>query len=134
MINFRKTIATSLMFASIGMGVAATSTPAAAFEFQHRVLSSGFSDQFRAWGPGIGGVPVTNTYNVYNPCYLTNQAIVDDYGFTYYSTARLPVMPPHASAIFFSCAEVIDVIFFGSRKSSGCSGGVWLRVTPLPFS
>jgi hypothetical protein len=27
MINFRKTIATSLVFASIGMGVAATSTP-----------------------------------------------------------------------------------------------------------
>lgn len=88
MINFRKTLATGLVFASLGMGVAATATPAAAWEFQHRVFS-GFNDQVRMWGPGIGGVPTGTTYNVYNPCYLTNQAIVDDYGFTYYSTVRV---------------------------------------------
>jgi hypothetical protein len=90
MISFRKTIATSLLFASIGVGVAATSAPAAAWEFQHRVFTTGFfNGQFRHWGPGIGGVPAATTYNAYNPCYLTNQAIVDDYGFTYYSTVRV---------------------------------------------
>ncbi len=56
MTNFRKTIALGLVVASLGMGVAATSTTrVAAWDFQHRNYSSDFNhDQY--WGPGVGGV------------------------------------------------------------------------------
>lgn len=89
MINFRKTIALGLLVASLGMGVAATFTPAAAWEIQHGNMSSGFQHEFQYWGPGIGGTATSTSYYVYNPCSLTTKAIVDDYGFTYYSTVSV---------------------------------------------
>jgi hypothetical protein len=59
MINFRKAIAFGLAVASLGMGVAATSTPTVAeWDFQHRNLSSGFNNYDESWGPGVGGVPL----------------------------------------------------------------------------
>ena len=45
MINFRKTIAVGLVATTLGMGVATTSTPAAAWGYHHG-----------GWGWGIGGV------------------------------------------------------------------------------
>jgi len=65
MINFRKTIALSSLVASLGMGVAATFTPAAAWEIQHGNLSSGFQHEFQYWGPGIGGTATSTSYYVY---------------------------------------------------------------------
>jgi hypothetical protein len=89
MINFRKTLALSLAVASLAIGVAATSTPAAAWDFQFRNSSSGFNHEAQYWGPGLGGVAPETTYNVYEPCHLTNKTVVDDYGFTYYATVRV---------------------------------------------
>jgi hypothetical protein len=80
MINFRKTVAVSLIVTTLGMGIAATSTPAAAW---------GYSP----WGWGIGGVAAglalgaaataasTPYYNGYpGGCYFTRQPVVDAYG------------------------------------------------------
>ncbi len=89
MIQFRKTIAIASVFASLCLGVAATATPAAAWDFQHRSLASGFPHDFQYWGPGIGGAGETNTYDPYHPCNFTNRTVTDDYGFTYYSTVRV---------------------------------------------
>jgi hypothetical protein len=78
MINFRKAIATGLAVTTLGMGIAATSTPAAAWGYH-------------PWGWGIGGVAAglalgaaaaaaTPSYYGYPGCYLTRQPVVDLYG------------------------------------------------------
>jgi hypothetical protein len=79
MINFRKTIAVGLVATTLGMGVATTSTPAAAWGYHHG-----------GWGWGIGGVAAglalgaagasTPYYYGYSGCYFTRQPVVDGYG------------------------------------------------------
>lgn len=93
MINFRKIIVPGLVAVSLGMGIAAMSTPATAWDFQHRNFSSGFNqDQY--WGPGVGGVAPVTTYDVYADahqpsCYLTVQTAFGKYGFAYYAVERV---------------------------------------------
>ena len=95
MTNFRKTIALGLMVASLGMAVAATSTPAAAWDFQHRDLYSGFNNHDQYWGPGVGGVAPATTYDVYEPnaygpsCYFTTHTAFGANGFAYYAIERV---------------------------------------------
>ena len=72
MINFRKTIAVGLVATTLGMGVATTSTPAAAWGYHHG-----------GWGWGIGGVAAglalgaaaasTPYYYGYSGCYFTRR-------------------------------------------------------------
>jgi hypothetical protein len=84
MINFRKTIALGLAAASLGMGVAATSTPVTAWDFQFRNTSSGFNYGIQYWSPGVGWVAPPTTYNVYETCDLTDQTIFFPNGFVVY--------------------------------------------------
>jgi hypothetical protein len=96
MINFRKAIAFGLAVASLGMGVAATSTPTVAeWDFQHRNLSSGFNNYDEYWGPGVGGVAPATTYDVYEPnayepsCYFVTHTAFGKNGFAYYAIERV---------------------------------------------
>ena len=95
MTNFHKTIALGLVVASLGMGVAATSTTqVAAWDFQHRDYSSGFNNHDQYWGPGVGGVAPATTYDVYEHayepyCYLVTHTASGNYGFFYYSIERV---------------------------------------------
>ncbi|HUZ90351.1 MAG TPA: hypothetical protein VMU78_00380 [Methylocella sp.] len=77
MINFRKTITTGLAVTALGMGIAATSTPAAAWGYHH------------PWGWGIGGLAAglalgaaaaAPYYYGDEGCYLARQPVVDAYG------------------------------------------------------
>ena len=88
MINFRISIAFVLAIASLGMGVATTSTPVAAWDFQFRNISTGFDHGFQYWGPGVGGVPPATTY-VYETCYPANQIVYGPYGFAYHAVVRV---------------------------------------------
>jgi hypothetical protein len=91
MTNFCKTIALGIVVASLGMSVAATSTPAAAWDFQHRNISTGFNHG-QYWVPGVGWVAPPTTYDVFQPtvyepsCYLTTQTAFGNYGFAYHAT------------------------------------------------
>jgi len=83
MTKFRKTSALGLVAASLGMGAAATSTPAAAWDIQTRNIYSGFNhdyfDAFDAFEP-----------KAYEPsCYLTTQTAFDNNGFPYYAIERV---------------------------------------------
>lgn len=75
MSTVRKTIAAGLAVATLGLGVAASSTPAAAWGYHH------------SWGWGVGGLAAglalgaAATPYYYAPaCYFTRQPVVDDYG------------------------------------------------------
>jgi len=95
MTNFHKTIALGLVVASLGMGVAATSTTqVAAWDFQHRDYSSGFNNHDQYWGPGVGGVAPATTYDVYEhayepSCYFVTHTASGNYGFFYYAIERV---------------------------------------------
>ena len=93
MTKFRKTIAVGLMAASLGMGAAATSTPAAAWDFQNRNIYSGFNHgQF--WDP-LTTSDAYNAFNAFEPkayepsCYLTTQTAFGKNGFAYYAIERV---------------------------------------------
>jgi hypothetical protein len=91
MTKFRKTIALGLVAASLGMGAAATSTPAAAWDFQNRNIYSGFNN----WDPSVGWVAAPTTYDAFEPkayepsCYLTAQTAFGKNGFAYYAIERV---------------------------------------------
>jgi hypothetical protein len=83
MINFRKTIAVGLAVTTLGAGIAATSTPAAAGGY------------YPGWGWGLGGVaagsaigaaaaassgPYYNYGYGYHSCGFARQPVVDGWG------------------------------------------------------
>jgi hypothetical protein len=79
MINFRKTIALGLAAATLGLGAAATSTPAAAWG----------NHPYWGWGAGgfaaglaLGAATAANPYYGYGytECGFVRQAVVDEYG------------------------------------------------------
>jgi len=93
MTKFRKTIALGLVAASLGMGAAATSTPAAAWDFQNRTIYSGFNHgQF--WDP-LTTSDAYNAFNAFEPnayepsCYLTAHRAFGNNGFAYYAIERV---------------------------------------------
>jgi hypothetical protein len=83
MINFRKVLAVGLAVTTLGLVVAATSTPAVAWGGFHH-----------GWGWGLGGVaaglalgataaasaPYYGYGQAYPGCYISRQPIVDIYG------------------------------------------------------
>jgi len=82
MTKSRKTIALSLVAASLGMGSVATSTPAAAWDFQNRTIYSGFNN----WDPPFAAFEP----NAYEPsCYLTAHRAFGNNGFAYYAIERV---------------------------------------------
>ncbi len=79
MTKFRKTLTAGLAAVTLATGVAATSTPAAAWGYHH----------YWGWGAGaaIAGLALgaaaaaaTPYYYGYPACYLTSQPVVDYYG------------------------------------------------------
>jgi hypothetical protein len=85
MTRFKKTIAAAVAAATIGLGVVATSTPAAAWGYG---WGGGWGHHF---GPGLGaavalgalGAAASSPY--YGGCYVTREAVRDVYGNYLYS-------------------------------------------------
>jgi hypothetical protein len=81
MINFRKTIATGLVVTTLGMGVAATSTPAAAWGY-HPYWGWGAGGIAAGLALGAAAAAASTPYYYGSPaCYLTRQPVVNGYGY-----------------------------------------------------
>jgi len=83
MINFRKTLAVTLAVATLGTGIAASSTPASAWGYH-------------PWGLGLGlaaatGVAIAATSAAANPYY--------NGGYGYYGCWRQPVVDAYGNVI-----------------------------------
>jgi len=88
MINFRKTIAVGLLATTLGMGVATTSTPAAAWGYHHG-----------GWGWGIGGVAAGLALGA-APARLTTTAILDATSPASRSSTAMAILSAIAASAF----------------------------------
>ena len=80
MINLRKTAAAALAVATLGAGIAATSTPAAAWGYRPYW---GYGAAGFAGGLALGAIAAgaaAPTYYGYGGCYMTRQPVTDYYG------------------------------------------------------
>jgi hypothetical protein len=79
MTKFRKTITAGLVAATLGVGVAGTSTPAAAWGY-YPYWGWGAGAAVAGLALGAAAAAAATPYYVYPSCYLTRQPVVDHWG------------------------------------------------------